>query len=71
MIHHQAITRPDIGSVDSLMMIIALTPIKTEMQEVTHAIGQIVNTNPSESILLSLICRSSCGVITPSSLTLS
>lgn len=33
------------------------------MQEVTHATGQIVNTNPSESILLSLICRSSWGVI--------
>jgi high-affinity nickel permease len=59
MIHHQAKTRPVIGSVDSLMTIIALTPIKTEMQEVIHAAGQIVNTNPSESILLSLICRSS------------
>ena len=59
MIHHQAITRPAIGSVDSLMTIIALTPIKTETQEVTAAAGQIVNTNPRESILLSLICRSS------------
>ena len=63
MIHHQAITRPDIGSVDSLMIIIALIPIKTETHEVTHAAGQIVNTNPIESILLSLICRSSWGVI--------
>jgi hypothetical protein len=63
MIHHQAKTRPAIGSVDSLMTIIALTPIKTETQEVIHAAGQIVNTNPSESILLSLICRSSWKVI--------
>jgi hypothetical protein len=55
--------RPAIGSVDSLMTIIALTPIKTETHEVTHAAGQIVNTNPSESILLNLICRSSWEVI--------
>ncbi|HKC84470.1 MAG TPA: hypothetical protein VKG02_00770 [Blastocatellia bacterium] len=41
------------------MTTIALTPIKIEAQEVIHAAGQIVNTNPSESILLSLICRSS------------
>jgi hypothetical protein len=54
MIHHQAITRPAIGSVDSLMTIIALTPMKTETQAVIPAAGQIVNTNPRESILLSL-----------------
>ena len=59
MIHHQAITRPAIGSDDSLIMIIALTPIKTETHDNAHAAGEIVNTNPIESILLSLICRSS------------
>ena len=51
------------GSADSLMIIIALAPIKTDMHEVAHAAGQTVNTNPSESILLSLICRSSWEVI--------
>src|SRR5262249_55100189 len=71
MIHHQAITRPDIGSVDPLMIIIALIPIKTEIQEVIEAIGQIVNTKPIESILLTLTCRSSCGVIAISSFILS
>jgi hypothetical protein len=40
-----------------------LAPIKTDMHEVAHAAGQTVNTNPSESILLSLICRSSWEVI--------
>lgn len=58
MIHHHAIARPTIGPVDSPMIIIALTPIKTETHENIHA-GEIVNTNPIESILLSLICRSS------------
>jgi hypothetical protein len=43
------------------MTIIALTPMKTETQAVIPAAGQIVNTNPRESILLSLICRSSWG----------
>lgn len=61
MIHHQAITRPAIGSIDSLMTTIALTPIKTETQEVANDAGQIVKTKPSESILLRLICRSIWG----------
>ena len=62
MIHHQAITRPAIGSIGSLMTTIALTPIKTETQEVANDAGQIVNTNPGESTLLSLICRRIRGV---------
>jgi len=38
------------------MITIALIPIKTEIQEVIiHTIGQIVNTKPIESILLTLI----------------
>jgi hypothetical protein len=63
MIHHLAITRSAIGSSDSLMIIIALTPIKTDTHEVIHAAGQTVNTNPRESVLLSLIRRSNWGVI--------
>jgi hypothetical protein len=45
------------------MIIIALIPINTDMQEVIHAIGMIVNTKPIESILLSLICTSNWEVI--------
>jgi len=38
------------------MITIALTPIKTEIQEaIIHTIGQIENTKPIESILLTLI----------------